>query len=70
MLVLGLVAQIMILWSHRLELFSHSEGFIVCVGEYMIYLMTVRKKNYSKVISNNSSASSYMTIEAIELHFI
>lgn len=36
----------------------------------MIYLMTVRKKNYSKVISNNSSASSYRTIEAIALHFV
>lgn len=36
-LVLGLDAQIMILWSHRLELFRQSEGFIMCVGEQMIY---------------------------------
>lgn len=56
MLVLGLVAQIMILWSHRFELFSHSEGFIVCVGEHMTYSMTF----LGKKITLRSSVITYL----------
>lgn len=42
----------------------------MCVGEYMIYLMIVREKNYFKVISNNLFVSLYRIIEVIVLYFV